>query len=289
MNPLTIIKNLSAVSAILLSVTLFALANLIVKSLDNISTIQIVYFRSLFILLATHAILKQKKIKIFNHPHQGKLWLRGLAGTLGLIGLFWTIKHIPLASAVTLHYLSPLFTVVLASIFLKDRVKGLHYLALFISFIGVALIKEFDPNITTFQVVIACLSALSAAVAYTTIRSLKDKADPLLIVYYFPLVTIPLCTIPLINYWVTPTLIELIALVVIGFLTFLAQLLLTQAYTVGTAKEIAPYNYLGIFYAMIFGQFLFDEILNYKILFGIFLVLFGVWWSRKLNRSENGK
>lgn len=268
-----------------MSVTLFALANIIVKSLSNISSVQIVYFRSLFILIATYFLLKKNNIKVFGHNYQNRLWLRGLAGTLGLIGLFWTIKNMPLASAITLHYLNPLFTVILSSLFLKEKVKPLHYLALVISFIGVAFIKKFDPNITFFQILIASLSALCAAVAYTVIRSLKGKADPLLIVYYFPLVTIPICTLPLIKYWVTPTLIQFLGLILIGALTFLAQLFLTQAYTIGKAKDIAPYNYLGIFYAIVFGVIIFNEMITIKIFTGILLVLAGVWWSRKLNQN----
>lgn len=288
---LPLIDRFNAITSIIFAVTLFALANILVKNISNIPTVQVVYFRSVFILLATHLLLRQEKIKIFKQPEQKKLWLRGLSGTLGLFLLFWTIQNLPLATAVTLHYLSPLFTIILAAIFLKEKVSPMQFLALTISIVGVGIIKKFDPNINSFELFVAILAALFAGIAYTTIRSLKGKAHPLLIVYYFPLVTIPLCTYHLIVYWQTPTLLELSQLCLIGILTFIAQLFLTQAYLKDRPSIVAPFNYLGIFYATIFGVLIFEEAINLKMVFGFILVILGVWWSNTISakNSKNGE
>ena len=75
------------------------------------------------------------------------MWLvvRGLAGTVGLSGFFHTVRHIPLASATVIQYFSPVFTVVLALLFMGERVQKKQWLLLGGALVGIVMVKGLTP------------------------------------------------------------------------------------------------------------------------------------------------
>ena len=101
------------------------------------------------------------------------LLMRGIFGTTALLMFFYTLQNIPLASAVTLQYLSPIFTALFAAIFLKEKMQIRQWLYFGISFAGVALIKGFDERISDLYAHGHLLRHV-LGMAYTCIRQLKD-------------------------------------------------------------------------------------------------------------------
>ena len=106
----------------LASVVLYTSANLCVKDLAELGTFQLVFLRSALSLAVCLAYLKAHNLPILGH---NRMWLvvRGLAGMVGLSGFFHTVRHIPLASATVIQYFSPVFTVVLALLFMGEKVQ----------------------------------------------------------------------------------------------------------------------------------------------------------------------
>ena len=106
----------------LASVVLYTSANLCVKELAGLGTFQLVFLRSSLSLAVCLAYLKAHNLPILGH---NRIWLviRGLAGMVGLSGFFHTVRHIPLASATVIQYFSPVFTVLLALLFMGERVQ----------------------------------------------------------------------------------------------------------------------------------------------------------------------
>ena len=106
----------------LASVVLYTSANLCVKELAGLGTFQLVFLRSALSLAVCLVYLKAHNLPILGH---NRMWLvvRGLAGMVGLSGFFHTVRHIPLASATVIQYFSPVFTVVLALLFMGEKVQ----------------------------------------------------------------------------------------------------------------------------------------------------------------------
>lgn len=98
----------------------------------------------------------------------------------------------PLASAVTLQFLSPIFTIVLGIFLVKETVRPLQWLFFLIAFLGVVMIQGFDHRVGMLDVSLGIGSAIFSALAYNTIRRLKASEHPLVIVFYFPLVALPI-------------------------------------------------------------------------------------------------
>ncbi len=203
--------------------------------------------------------------------------IRGIAGSIGLLLFFATIKEMPLASAVAIQYLSPIFTSLLGIFIVKERVYSVQWVFFLISFIGVILIQGFDPRVTQLQLGIGISSALASGMAYNSIRKLKLSEHPLVIIFYFPLITIPITSIYLLfTGWTTPNLIELAVLIAIGVATQFAQYFMTKAYQLEDLSKVSSVQYLGIVFALLFGYLFFNEAYTLKSFAGILIVLMGV-------------
>ncbi|GGZ31605.1 membrane protein [Echinicola pacifica] len=259
----------------LLAGIFFAIMQVMVKYVPHLPAAEIVFFRSLFSLVVSYIILKRQGVPIFGN-NKKLLILRGISGSLGLITFFYTLQNIPLASAVTLQYLSPIFTTILGIFIVKEKVKPIRFLYFAIAFGGVLVIEGFDARISLQYTMIGVASGFFAGLAYNIIRKLKGSEHPLVIVFYFPLVTLPIVSVWSYFHWVTPVGWDWLILLGIGIFTQAAQYFMTMAYQHANLAKITSLNYIGILYALVFGFIFFGETFNLLTYLGMALVLCGV-------------
>ncbi|WP_394347706.1 DMT family transporter [Mangrovivirga cuniculi] len=271
----------------LLSGICFSLMNVLVKYLTNIPATEIIVFRSLISFILSAMILRRQKVSVWGN-NKKLLIGRGLAGAIALTIYFYTLQRIPLATAVTLQFLAPVFTAILGIFIVKEKLSPWQFLFFMVSFAGILIIKGFDERISTELLVLGILSAFFAGLAYNIVRKLNTSEHPLVIVFYFPLVTLPLVSIYSAFHWVTPQGIEWLLLLGVGVLTQIAQYYMTRAFQEESIAKVAGLKYLGIIYGLGFGYLIFDETFNFYTYVGMGVVLVGVilnvWfktWSDK--------
>lgn len=259
----------------LLALLFFAAMNVLVKYIPRVGAVEIVFFRSVVSLIISYAVLRSRKIPIWGN---NKKWLiiRGIAGSIGLLFFFTSIKVMPLGSAIAIQYLSPIFTSLLGIFIVKEKVSLWQWFFFALAFAGVVAIQGFDTRVTMEQALIGVGGALGAGMAYNSIRKLKDSDHPMVIIFYFPLVTIPVTGIYLLTHWLQPTLFEFVILIAIGVVTQFAQYFMTKAYQSDTLSKISSIQYLGMIFALGFGYFLFDETYNFKSGLGIMIIIIAV-------------
>jgi len=269
---------------IVLSTVFFALMNVGVKYLKTMPAYEIVFFRALVTLVVVFFFLRQRKLSPWGN-NKKYLILRGLAGTAALVMYFYTLQKMPLASAVTIQYLSPIFTIIIAGILLKESPRPIQWLFFLISFAGVVMVKGFDPRVTVPELMLGISAAVCSGLAYNFIRKLKVYDHPLVVVFYFPLVTVPIVGLYTFTHWVNPSPEEWIIMILIGLATTVAQVFMTKAYQVDKAANISNYNYLGTVYAIIIGFFLFGESFGPLAAGGIGLIILGVYLSSRFRQK----
>ena len=259
----------------LMALLFFTAMNVLIKYIPRIGAVEIIFFRSVVSLIMSYAVLKQKKINLWGNNEKW-LIIRGIAGSAGLLFFFTTIKVMPLGSAIAIQYLSPIFTSLLGIYIVKEKVKPWQWVFFAIAFVGVLAIQGFDTRVTSTQALIGIAGALSAGMAYNSIRKLKDSDHPLVIIFYFPLVTIPITGVYLLSHWLQPTFEELLILIAIGVVTQFAQYFMTKAYQADSLSKISSIQYIGIVFALGFGYFLFDESYNFRSGLGIIIIIISV-------------
>lgn len=260
----------------LMAVVFFSIAHASVKFLGQIPFYQLVFLRQLTAMLICAVMMARVCVKPFGN-NKPMLLARGLSGTMALCAYFYTLHHMPLASAVTLQYLSPIMTVALAHFLFNEKAPKDGLLAFVVAFAGVVMVKGFDPRISLFDLMMSGVAVCGSALAYNFVRALKNTDHELVVVFYFSLISIPIVTPFAINTWVWPVGWEWLIVLLVGGSTFCAQYFMTKAFQRDTAANVAIFNYVGIIFALTIGYFIFDETFSLMSFVGMFVVLFGVY------------
>ena len=263
----------------------FTLMNFGVKYLENIPAIEIVFFRSIVSLVISAIMIKQMGLSFLGN-NKIVLFLRGFFGVVALSLYFFTLQKLPFASAVTIMQLSPIFTTILAIFILKEVVKAPQWLFFLVSFVGVALIKGFNPDIPLKYFMLALLSTFFSALAYNMVRKLKDSDHPIVVVFYFPLVALPFAGILSYFQWVQPSWTEFLILLGIGIATQIAQVNMTKAMQLEELGKVSIVGYLTMVYALFIGAIFFKETYNWITLVGMGLVIAGVLLNLRFTRTK---
>jgi drug/metabolite transporter (DMT)-like permease len=255
----------------------FSLMHLCVKALPNIPVFELVFFRSFISLLISFTSLKSKNIPIFG-VNKKILLIRGFIGVTALTLFFITLQNIPLASAVTIQYLSPIFTALFAVWILKERMKKIQWVFFSLAFLGVFILKGFDTSgqLSYFYISIGLISACLSGVAYNCIRLLRKTEHPLVVVFYFPLVATPIMAVLSFFNWVQPQGIDWFYLLLLGVLTQVAQIYMTKGIQSDSAGNIMTFKYIGVLFALIYGYLFFGETYSFLSILGIFILILGV-------------
>lgn len=272
-----------------LSTFFFAMANVCVKVVGHLPAMEVVFFRCLVGVAFCYYGLRRARADV-RGSNRTLLFLRGFFGTTALFCFFLTVQNIPLASAMTIQYLSPIFTSVIAIFLLKESVRLRQWLFYAIAFAGVLLIDEFDSRISAFYLTLGIVSAFGSGMAYNLVRSLKEKEHPLTVVFHFQLVGMiagGFFSLPGLFFgdrfglfeWRTPAGSDWFYLLLIGIFSQLGQIFLTDALQREKAASVAIILYTGLIYGLSIGWLAFGEPQTAATLAGMLLVVGGVVMS----------
>ncbi len=264
----------------------FALMGACVKAAghDGIPVLEIVAARALVSCCISYLDVRRKGISIWGH-NKLLLMARGLTGTLALVCVFYAVTVLPLAEATLVQYLNPLFTALLAFAFLKEVIQRSTIVSIVLSLIG--LLVMVNPEILLGNVMIsagalpldgvvaALLGALGSAVAYVFVRQLSKTEDPSVIIFYFPIIALPVSVLLLGNNFVMPSGTTWIWLLLVGIFTQVGQIGLTKAMQTEKAGKAMAYSYVQIVFAALLGWSLFDETPTLVTLLGALFIISG--------------
>lgn len=223
---------------------------------------------------------------------------RGLAGVTALSMWFYAMAQLPLATSVTLNYMSSVWMAVfllLQAAFLGgQRVDPRIVVAIAVGFGGVALVLH--PTLDRDQMgagLIGLASGMLSATAYLQVSALGKAGEPeIRVVFYFSLMGALLGALT----WLIPgqaspkpfaeiPLHSWLALLGVGGFATIAQLLMTRAYSTGNTLVIANLQYLGIVHAGLLGTWLFHEGLKFDAILGMILIVSSGMVSTRLKSA----
>jgi len=259
----------------LLASFIFTLMKVFVKLVPHIPAVEIILFRSIISFVISLYFLKKQRLSVWGN---NKLVLlgRGVSGAIALMIYFSLLQQIPLATASTLQYLSPIFTTVIGIFLVGEKTRPIQFLFFALSFSGILVIQGFDPRISAIHLFMGIFASLFMGLAYNFIRKLKTNEHPLVIIFYFPLVMLPISAIWSSFIWVQPSGWDWLVLIAVGLCTQVAQFLMTKSYQQEELNKVSILSYISIIYALSFGYLIFDETYDWIIYGGMGLVLLGV-------------
>lgn len=273
-------RPMSAPLLMALATLLFATMGVCVKLASaHYGTGEIVLYRGLIGMAAMAGVARWRGERLGTHRLGMHFW-RSATGTAALVLWFYAIGGLPLATAMTLNYMSSVWialfllggTVMLGG----DKVDGRLVAAVLVGFAGVALVLR--PTLDQQQLwhgLSGLLSGMLSAMAYLQVTTLGRAGEPATrIVFYFSAASAVAGGMLSLAHGLHAHTLQSAALAVaIGVLATGAQMLMTHAYRVGSTLSNASLQYLGIAYAFGYGALLFNDPVTWMAVAGMLLIV----------------
>ena len=266
-----------------LSALFFCLMTVFVKIAgQQLETIQIVFIRGIITLLFTSVIIKRKKVYLWGTNHK-ILILRGIIGTVALFFVYESIQRFSLSEATVIQYLYPICTALLASLIISEDVGNQLYFAIILGFLGVYIILDFpfinpESSLNTTNLIIAITGAFLTGFAYVIVRMASNmKESPYVIMFYFPLFTVPMSFPFAYDSWIYPSIDIWIVLLLLGICTQLGQTFLTFGYKLLPASKAAPTSYIQVPFSILAGSVIFYENISYNFILGSIVIFSAIY------------
>jgi drug/metabolite transporter (DMT)-like permease len=274
------LRGLPASLLMVIAAFLFASMGVAVKLASvHYHTGEIVLYRGL-IGAAMVALITRAQGGTLKTAVPGMHFWRSASGVASLMLWFYALSNLPLATAMTLNYMSSvwmaLFLIGGAVALGGARVDGRLVATVLVGFAGVALILR--PTMDDRQLwhgLAGLLSGMLAATAYLQVTTLGRAGEPeARIVFYFAVGSVATgLASALWTGFSAHSLAGVGLLVAVGLLATGGQLLMTRAYRTGRTLTNATLQYLGIGFAFAWGALLFDEAITGMAALGVLLIV----------------
>ena len=261
---------------ILASSLLFATMSGLVKvAASGVSLPEIVFFRTLPATVLLFMLARVRKEAV-GSPHWKLHALRSAVGVCTMFVGFYAISKLPLATATTLEYTTPLFILAYMVVRARRHITPQIAFAMLGGFAGVIVLLR--PTLQTGQALAFAAGLASAALAgvvYALIRRLGDTGEPAWRIVFWNSLTGTVVATVLIPFSARSDYSPqaLIALGAIGLVGLLAQLTMTRAFSAGPATLLASLQYSTVAFAALYGVFIWGDTLSGTSLIGLSLIV----------------
>ena len=272
-------NNFKAITAMLLAVFCVTIMSVQAKLIGiEFNAVQITFARAIVVLILLMPLIYKlggldflKTKKPFLH------FFRGLAGLIGNVMFFLAYQRLPVADVTVISQAVPIFSCILAIIFLGETIGWRRWTAITIGFLGVII--AINPSV---NIAVASLYALGGTLMWSStiifLRLLGSTEHPVKTVFYFMLVSVLITSIFQPFLWKEPSFEVILLFIGIGIAAFLTQLLMTYALQKAPASIVSPFNYTGIIWAIIFDYIIWNAHPMFATIFGgIIITISGIY------------
>ncbi|MCG8469990.1 MAG: DMT family transporter [Gemmatimonadetes bacterium] len=244
----------------------FSIMSLLVKLVgQSLPSQEIVLVRGVITVTISYSTLRAAGIAV-GGDRKGLLAVRGILG-FGAVSCYYIgLLRLPLADATVIHYTSPVFTAVLAALFLSEPIRGRDAAGLAGALLGVVLLARptflfgsAASSLDPVGVAVAFAGAVIGAFSYVSVRELRHSEHHLVIVLWFGVMStlgaIPGAALDL----RLPTPRLWVGLLGIGVTTHLAQIWMTRGLSLVPAGRAMTVGYVQIVFAAVWGALFFGE------------------------------
>jgi len=254
----------------------FALMGACIKLASaKVGFFDIIFYRS-FINVAIVAALIQIKNIGFRTQHLGLHMKRAAIGNAAMYCGFYSLIHLPIATAATLGYTNPIFQSVIAFVTTKGQLTGKLLFSVLLGFAGILILLRPDvPHGEFAATLIGLFSGLLTALAYFNVGKLVRTGEPeLRVVFYFSLVgTLVGVVMALIVGFSALDAATLLCVCAIGIFGSLGQITMTRAYGSGNAVIVSILSYSTIIFSTLLGYLMFAAALSPIAAVGMALII----------------
>lgn len=253
----------------------------------QMTTFQILFFRSVISLVViTLIIYKSKKSRLFSSKRIKLHIVRNVFHFIGQYGWFLGLGLLPLAHVFALEFTVPLWTLVIAALFLKEGITARKIIAVLFGVAGVYVILKPGVEIVDTASIIVLIAAIGYSVSHVTTKALSNTEDSLTVLFYMCLIQLPIGFFLTINDWVFPDLVQWLWLGVVGLTALTAHYCITNAMKLADAGVVVTLDFLRLPLIAVVGVIFYNEAFEIAVIVGASLMLFGNLINLKSSKNK---
>jgi len=265
----------------LLSVFSFCFVAIGVKQINtNISPFQIIFFRALVGLITLLIILPKKTItgSIANIKQH---LFRNVVHLIAQYGWVVGIVYLSLAEVTAIEFTTPIWILILAAIFLKEKITSKKTSSILLAFIGVLIILKPGLEIISYNSIVVLLSAICFAIAHTSTKKLVQSNSASDVVFIMCLTQLPISFLCTYSNWNWPNFTDYFWLLLIGLSGIAAHFSMAKALKKEAISRLIPLDYLRLPILILVGIFFYKESFDTTIIIGGSLIFIGNYINQK--------
>ncbi|MDF3047773.1 MAG: hypothetical protein K0R73_891 [Candidatus Midichloriaceae bacterium] len=239
----------------------------------NLHPMQIIFLRFSFGCLSLLPIMLLNGVGSFYTARKSIHFARGLILFLAMSVWCYGLTIVPIVHATLTTFTIPLFLLLLAPVFLKEKISMSLIFATITGFIGAVISFDVMHVDFEFSSMVLLISALLFALLDVINKRFVQKESMLSMLFYSALVTSALGFIPAYMVWQNPSFDDLMILFYLGAGGNAILYCLLKAFSLVPASSIAPYRYLELIFSSIVGFVIFAEVPTMMIIFGSMLII----------------
>jgi len=261
-----------AVGARELSGELSIAQSLSIRSVIGLLLLSCIYF-------ARSQILQKKGVAVATiKPAFSVLTLhffRNIFHYMAQYGWFFGIGLLPLAEVFSLEFTVPIWTLLIASVFLNEKVTINKFIAIFLGTLGVIVIVRPGYALFNYASVVVLVSAICFAICHTTTKSLAKTESPLVILLFMCIIQLPIGLFLSLSNWVWPQGDQWLWLIVISFSALSGHYCLAKSMQYAEVTTVITLDFFRLPLIAMIGIFLYKEAFELPLLIGGALMLLG--------------
>ena len=226
---------------------------------DQIESVQTAFFRAIFSVIMLLPLMMSGRVRPWKSTRlHGHFW-RTLMGTTSMVLGFYAVSMLPLADATALGFSQPLFSVCVAALVLREKVRWRRWSATIVGFIGVLVMVRPGEGSLQAGALIALANALTVSLSILLVRRLSDSETPLMILTQFAVWSTLLLALPAIWVWRWPDAWGWTLAIGVAASATVGQYFWVQAFKAGEMSAVAPFEYLRLPFAVFMGWLIWGQ------------------------------
>lgn len=272
---------------ILVSAVIFTATNSLIKYVGTtMDSFQMVFFRGLFgTLFLLPIVWRSGGWEAIRSDRMNFHMARGLTGSLALMTIFYALTHMPLADVTGISFSRSLWVIVLAVLFLDERIRVRRSLATIVGFAGVLVMVRPGPEANPAAVA-AVLNALFVAMSVVLIKRMTATEKPIAILFWGTVIPTFVTLPPAIVVWQAPTNVDLVLMAAIGGGLSVGHACLIQGLRAGEATAVMPFDYSRLILAGIAGYIFFAEVPDIFTIIGAIMIIGSTYYIARREARE---
>ncbi|MCJ8291517.1 MAG: DMT family transporter [Crocinitomicaceae bacterium] len=265
----------------LLAVLSFCILAISVKEISSsISSFEIIFFRSLIGLLILILFFYRSFPKTSFKTIKKHLF-RNVFHLLGQYGWIVGITYLSLSEVTAIEFTVPIWVIIIAAIFLDERITKIKIISIVLGFIGVLIILKPGIELITLNSIIVLASAISYAITHVFTKKIVKSSSALEVVIIMCLIQMPISFFIALPEWHFPLRSDYFWLSLVGISALVAHFSLAKAFQKNNISDLIVIDYLRLPILVLVGILFYNEEFSYALVLGGTLIISGNYLNNK--------